>query len=678
MKKVLFLLTLIVFQLSFSQDSLSITLDDIQVIGIKPIKREPITLTKIGVDSIRMTFNGNDPFFVINRLSPGIYSQSDAGIPLGYSYIRMRGLDQTRINFTLNGIPLNEMEDQGIYFSNIPDFMSNIGEIQVQRGIGTSKYGTTSFAGSVNLETKSLLKEEGSVEVGMGSFNTFKVSGGYTSGLKGKFAYSSRMSYLRSDGFRENSGTEGFTYFGQGAYYGDKNILKIYGFSGVSKNQMSWFAPTDSMIKQNYRVNINQPDEVDRFNQNLVSINWINYSKQKLKFNSSLYFNNVNGWYSVYFDENFMGRFALNSYQSGAMSNIVYENDGLVLNTGLNYNYYQRSHTMSDNSNTQDLFYKNIGYKQDVIAFLKMVSRDFNGFSLFGDLQYRYVTFNYDGQLFYDWTFFNPKFGGKYIGENFTIHTMFGKTSREVTRSDILYGYDDVIVVDNSTIIDPISGNKYTVNSNPEDCYNFEFGSTFSSNRFNLSTNIYYMYFENERILSGEINYIGLPIRQRVNSSFRTGLELEMDYSIKGFFIGTNLSTSRNRIKRWVDPYTDQRYFDVTSAFSPNFIMNNFINYKIKWLTFGINGQFMSEMYLDNTQNVDFKTPSYYLFGCMLGFEDKNFSVSLNVNNLLNTKHYLPGGVENYDNMFGVSHGLRPTFFVGALRNAFINMKYKF
>jgi len=680
MKKLLLLsISLFLVTLLFSQDTIktNILLEDIEVIGIKPIKREPMTLTKIDIDSIRQTFNGSDPFFVMNRWSPGIYSQSDAGIPMGYSYIRMRGLDQTRINFTLNGIPLNEMEDQGIYFSNMPDFMSNIGEIQIQRGIGTSKYGTTSFAGSVNLETKSLLEEDGSVEVGMGSFNTFKVSGGYTSGLRGKFAYSSRISYLRSDGFRDNSGTEGFTYFGQGAYYGDKNILRLYGFSGMSKNQMAWFAPTDSLISRNYRLNMNTPDEVDNFNQNLVSLNWINYSKEKVKFNSSVYFNNINGWYTVYFDEDFMGRFSLNSYQSGAMTNIVYENNNFNLNGGLNYNYYQRSHTMSDNSSPDDLFYRNVGYKQDVISFIK-INRDFNGFNLFSDFQYRYVAFNYDGQLFHDWSFFNPKIGGKYIGNNFSIYTSFAKTSREVTRSDLLGGYDDVIVLDNNTVMDPLSEGIINLNVNPEDCYNFEFGGDFSKGGFRFSGNIYYMYFENERILSGEINYIGLPIRQQVNSSFRTGFESDMSYNYKGLSVGANLSVSRNRINRWVDPYTDERYSNVESAFSPNFIMNNYIQYKFKYLLIGLNGQYISEMYLDNRQDDNFKTPSYYLVGAIIGFDDKKFSVTININNIMNTKYYLPGGVDNYDEMLGVNHGLRPTFYVGALRNVFLNMKYKF
>ena len=662
MKKLLLILFTLVSSFTYSQDTLRTTeLESVQVIGIKPIKKEPITLTTIGIDSIRHTFQGNDPLFVMNRWSPSILSQSDGGLPVGYSYLRMRGLDQTRINFTLNGIPLNEMEDQGIYFSNMPDFMSNISEIQIQRGIGSSKYGTTSFAGSVNLETKSLIQKESSVEFGYGSFNTIKGSAGLTTGLiKDRFSFSSRFSYLKSDGFRQNSGTEGFTYFGQAGYFGKKDIVKLYGFTGRSSNQMAWLAPNDTMIQNDYRVNLNTSDERDLFNQNFIALNWINYKFNYVKFNSSVYFNNIGGRYTAYLDPSTLGLFSLNSYQTGVMTNVVYERNFLTITGGLNYNYYQRSHTLADNTLPNEIFYRNVGYKQDVVALFKL-NRDFNGFNLFLDLQYRWINFNYNKELDWTWNFFNPKFGAKYIGKNWSTYVSFATTGREVTRTDLLHGYDNVTVFGNNV---EAFGDTFSVNPLPERCYNSEFGVTFNWKGLNLSGNLYVMYFNNERIPTGQLNYIGLSLKNPVDESIRYGFEFDGSYFYKGLTIGTNLSVSKSRIYSWKDE-TGKLYQNTEAFASPRFLMNNFVQYKHKYFLVGLNGQYVSKMFLDNRQE-QLSTPAYYILGAQVGGMWKNISLTINVNNITNQKFYLPGGT-----LFN-----RPAYYVGALTNFFVNLKF--
>jgi iron complex outermembrane receptor protein len=664
MRKLIFILSIFLSQSIFGQDTLKThNLDSVQVVGIKPIKKEPITITTIGIDSIRHTLQGDDPFFVMNKWSPSILSQSDGGLPIGYSYLRMRGLDQTRINFTLNGIPLNEMEDQGIYFSNMPDFTSNIGEIQIQRGIGTSKYGTTSFAGSVNLETKSLLKKEISAEIGYGSFNTFRGSGGFTTGLiKDKLSFSSRFSYLKSDGFRRNSGTEGFTYFGQAGYFGKRDIVKLYGFTGESKNQMAWLAPNDSMINNDYRINLNTPDEKDKFRQTFVALNWINFRLESVKFNSSIYLNNINGKYTSYLDSSTLGLFSLNSYQTGAMTNIVYEKNYFTMTGGLNYNYYQRSHTLADNKLPNELFYQNVGYKQDVVAFFKL-NRDFNGFNLFLDLQYRWVNFNYNKELNWTWNFFNPKFGAKYIGKNWTTYVSFATTGREVTRTDLLSGYDNVSVLGNNV---EAFGDTFIVNPLPERCYNSEVGGTFNWKRLNLSGNFYVMYFNNERIPTGQINYIGLTLKNPVNESIRYGFEFDGSYFYKGLTIGTNLSISKSRIYSWRDE-SGKLYENTESFASPRFLMNNYIQYRHKYFLIGLNGQYVSSMFLDNKEDRFLSTPAYYIIGAQFGTSWNKISLTININNITNQKFFLPGGTLSN----------RPAYYVGSLTNFFLTLKIK-
>ena len=665
MKKLLLILTLITSNL-FAQDSIQpISLEEVQVVGIKTKKEDPVSITTIELDSINSEYLGDDPFFLIKKQTPSILTQSDNGTPYGYSYIRMRGLDQTRINFTLNGIPLNEMEDQGIYFSNMPDFLSNVEEIEVQRGIGTSKYGTTSFAGSVSMKTRSPLKRELRADIGYGSFNTQRYTVGFSSGLfkYSRFAFRSNISYLETDGFRYNSGTKGRTAFNEIGYYGDKNTVKIWGFNGRSENQMAWFAPNDSLINEDYRTNLNSPDEVDDFDQNLVAINWINYSRKNLTFNTSIYFNNINGFYTAFLDASTLGRFQLNSYQTGGMTNIVYSKDNTSINGGVNYNWYQRKHTLADNLTPNELWYKNWGYKQDWIGYVKW-NQKVDRLNIFVDLQYRHVTFNYDGLKTWNWDFINPKVGVKYFGSFYNFYVSVASTSREVTRSDLLRGYDDV---------EFLGGNQFqsftdtfNVNFQPERCYDIEIGGNLKSNGFNLDLNGYFMYFNNERIAYGEINYIGLTLKKPVERSIRTGLEANLSYSYKGLTVGTNISASYNRISKYVSS-DGREYQNVTQANSPWLLMNNYIEYSHKRFLVRLNGSYVSTIYLDNTQNSSLTTPQYYVLDGSLGYREGNVEVVLTTNNITNQKYYLPGGTD----------GRRPAYYVGALRNFFVNLKIR-
>ena len=241
MKKIITLLALLTAFTAKSQDTTKqYNLTDVQVVGIRTDKREPTTVTKINCDSVSPFVSlQKDPFFVIEKMTPSIYAQSDNGQANGYSYMRMRGLDQTRINFNLNGVPLNEMEDQGIYFSNMPGFYNYIGNISVQRGVGTSKYGNTSIAGSVNMETIDMSRK-------FTDINTFLVGNNknsfsnifYSSGLnKNGFAVQLGGTYVNNVGFREHSGNDGGSIFYSIGSFKNKNIIRLYGFIGKTHNQ---------------------------------------------------------------------------------------------------------------------------------------------------------------------------------------------------------------------------------------------------------------------------------------------------------------------------------------------------------------------------------------------------------------------------------------------------------
>ena len=717
--------------ISLSTDSLKLltlvdssSLPSIEIVGIRSNPTDPITTTKINMDSVRSTYQGGDPFFTINQWSPNVLTQSDNGSQYGYSYMRIRGFDQTKINFTLNGIPLNEMEDQGIYFSNMPGFLNNISNIQVTRGIGTSQYGTTSIGGSVDMETNSPLRRSVRFNLNQGSFNNKQISTIYNSGFlgKSKFAFSSNVSYMATNGFREHTQSEGFNYFGQVGYFSQKNTVRLYGFTGMSKNNLSWQPVSQNGYNvyssgfdtlgnyttfnnvnyfqngtnQNYRTNANGNIERDRFNQNFVALNWINYARSNLKYNSSLYFININGTYNtrepyylrdIVVDNEIAGqefypeifKYNLNSYQFGGMSNMVYNIGGFTFNTGINYNNYRREHRRNfyDQPTSLDStqYYVNTGFKSDFITYSK-INYQCNKFNYFVDLQYRNVAFKYldngsgfernyiNDILYHQWNFFNPKAGIKLIDDDYEAWISFGKTSREVTRTDLFYGYDDVDIND-GVVSNPLQGD-ITLNFTPEQVYDAEIGHKLKFSNLNLSYNLYYMITQNERLNNGNYNSIGMPLKSIMNKVERKGFELTSSYNYKKLKVSVNGSYSLNNI------FTDSPVITVP-ANTPTYMLNHSVSYGRKWMV-SINGNLMSRIYLDNTNDKNYSTPQYYIMNFIGSYNGDRVKLSFTVNNILNKKYFLPGGIINNSTPNGLDK--IAGFYPGITRSYFINATF--
>ena len=653
----------------FAQDTLKPhELSLIQVIGVRTDTREPITQTKVSCDSITFLNQQKDPFFVLDKVSPSIYSQSDNGQGNGYSYMRMRGLDQTRINFNLNGIPLNEMEDQGIYFSNMPGFYNYMSNISVQRGIGTSKFGQTSVAGSVNMESRDMTKhiEEVSTLVRSNLPDNHYYNFFYSPGLSEKgFAYQLGGTWQENQGFKEHSGNKGGSVFYGLGLYKKSNIFKLYGFSGIIYNQLSFYGvPVDS-INSNYRMNLNSPLDRDTINQNFVTANWVNFSKSNTKFNTSIYFNNVNGIYKT-------GGilFGVNSYQYGAMSNMVYEKNDNVLNIGLNSNIYQRRHFGSDFEGYYDTLrkfgeYKNTGYKKDVITFSKY-SRVIGKFNIFTDLQLRSVWFNTNDSKNYNWTFLNPKVGVKHLNTNSSTYFSLGYTQREPTRTDIIQGIIQSDTLnkrgnpDNSIFL-----SKYNSNLSPEKVTDIELGHNYHDKKIDINVNVYLMTINNEFVSTGTIDpYSGFMVKKAVESTLRTGFESDGKFNLNKFNVFYTFQYQLNKLF--------DSSFVQSIPFNPNLISSVGTSYKMGDFTIGVVGQYVSSMAIDmtclNCRESQKFSKEYWLLNGFCDYKYNKLNFGFKFNNLLDQKYYIPAGI---------SAGT-PTFYVGQLQNWTINVKYKF
>ena len=276
MKKILLIITTILTININGQDTIKIqVLTDIEVTGVRTNTKTPISQKLITKEEISTSYQGQEMTYILDK-TPAITSQSDGGQPNGYTTFRLRGIDQTRINMTLNGVPLNEPEDQGVYFSNYPNFAINVESMQIQRGVGTSANGTASYGGSINFEGKTGINKETTAQVGYGSFNTQRANITYGSGIsKNKIAFYTGVSVYQTNGYKYNSSGKGNSAFISCCYYGNKNVIKFTGFTGRSLNQMAWLGVSESDIKRNPRINYNPFGEDDDFNQSLLQLQYV-------------------------------------------------------------------------------------------------------------------------------------------------------------------------------------------------------------------------------------------------------------------------------------------------------------------------------------------------------------------------------------------------------------------
>ncbi len=361
-KMILFTLLLLSIQVVAQDTTKTVKLTDIEVTGVRTDTKTPISQKILTKEDIGKSYQGQEMSYILDK-TPSVTSQSDGGQPNGYTTFRMRGIDQTRINMTLNGVPLNEPEDQGVYFSNYPNFATNIKSLQIQRGVGTSANGTASYGGSLNFEGKTGTEKETSVQMGYGSFNTQRANISHGSGInKHGLAFYTGLSAYQSDGYKYNSGGSGYSAFVSCGYYGEKNVIKFTGFTGRSINQMAWLAVSDSSIKADPRTNYNPKGENDDFTQSFGQLQYVRSITKNSTLTTTGYYNRLNGVWGMFVSPTDLMKFKLGSNFYGIMSNYHLEANKFTLNVGVHGNTYDRTHIGSIDTTH---LYTNIGTKVD-------------------------------------------------------------------------------------------------------------------------------------------------------------------------------------------------------------------------------------------------------------------------------------------------------------------------
>ncbi|HEX6101357.1 MAG TPA: TonB-dependent receptor [Thermoanaerobaculia bacterium] len=670
-------------------ERLDVTLDPafsetMVVSAIRAEAETPVTKTDIAREEIEQQYHGQDvPLLLRDAPAVNAFSESGAG-GSGYSYITLRGVSPTRINFTLDGVPLADSEDMGTYFADFPDLARSLESIQIQRGVGTSTVGTPSFGGSVNMQSIDLAASQRvDATLGGGSYDGRQASIGYHSGaLPGGFAFYTRVSFLENEGFRDNSATEQRNVFFSGSKTVGDALLKLTGFSGKEKMQSSYYAVDEETLQTNLRFNPLRPEERDEFGYDLAQLQYIRPLGSQSDMTASVYYQRGYGWFRLFSGENELRQYGLDGMLLGSILTYSRTSGPLTLNTGVHVNRFQRDHTR-DNLDRGQRDYANYGVKGEANAFAKVTYAS-GRWNLYGDAQVRRASFDYHGDVdidAIDWTFFNPKIGARYaLSAQSSLYASVGRTTREPTRNDMFLGEDNP----------PVAFDLGAVR--PERVLDFEAGWSWRGPNVELAANLYAMEFHNEIAATGEQSEIGLTLRKNVDRSFRRGVELDASWQVvPAVRLKTNANFSRNRIKQWtqfIDVYdaegnwTGSRPVDhrnVEPLLSPSVIVNQAVDYTPNAL-FSLGGvaRYVGRSYLDNTNNALTDAPAYFVLDANASYAVTDWArVTLQVNNVLDDDGIRPSG---YSYLYFTGEELAGTayYYPHATRNAVVLLDFTF
>ena len=672
------------------QDTTKIqALEQVYLNGVRVAADSPITHSNLTKQDLAKRNLGQDIPVLLNYL-PGVVTTSDAGAGVGYTGIRVRGSDATRVNVTINGIPYNDSESQGTFWVNLPDFASSIESLQLQRGVGSSTNGSGSFGASLNIDTDRSSKDAyAQIANSYGSFDTRKHSVKFSTGLlNDRVEISGRVSNITSDGYIDRASSDLKSYFLQGSYKTDNTFIKALVFGGREVTYQSWFGIDEQTLSTNptfnpagmysdedgtVRFHQNQVDDYDqdhyqliwneRYNNNWSTSATLNYTKgsgffEEYKEDASLDFHGllpitIDGETST--ESDLVRRRWLENNFYALSANANYKDENWDTTTGVFYSYYQGLHfgeviwaTNFTGPNLGDRYYSGTGDKHELTTFSKASYKINNSWSVFGDLQMRIVNYKTAGltsdkvNMVVDeqYEFFNPKFGASYsLNQGNQLYVSYGRASREPRRSDFEQGV-------------------FT----PEILDDYELGWRFTGKNNTLSANLYYMDYKDQLVLTGQLDDSGGFIRETSGNSYRAGLEVEGDFKVlKQLHVRPNIALSSNKNK----DYTTSRDGELVNlgttniSFSPSFIAGNSIDYSpTQNLQIALLSKYVGEQYLGNIDSQTSKLDAYFLndFSVNYTITKLSFAKSLVlqglVNNIFDVKYISNGYFYTYDDDF--------------------------
>ena len=641
-------------------------LDEVLVSAIRVTKKTPVSFSNLTKQDIQSRNLGQDIPILMNFM-PSVVTTSDAGNGIGYTGIRVRGSDATRVNVTINGVPYNDAESHGTFWVNMPDFSSSVGSLQLQRGVGTSTNGAGAFGASLNLATDTFSKESsGEISNSFGSFNTRKHTLKFSTGLMNdNFELAGRFSNIDSQGYIDRAASDLKSYFLQGTYVGKTTLIKALIFGGTEKTYQSWYGVDAQTLENDRTFNYAgiytdaqgntqfYDNQTDNYQQHHFQLHWNEKINPNWSSNIALHYTKGNGYYEEYASGESLADYGLIPSGDIDVSDLVrqkwldndfygttfslnYKKEKLDLIFGGSWNQYLGDHfgkviwtQLLTQNPLGGKYYQDEATKTDANTFLKVNYQWFPKWNLFADLQYRNVRYNANGvqpELVNDvFSFLNPKAGVTYnLNPNNAFYFSYAKANREPNRTDY----------ENGT-------------PNAESLDDYELGWRHEQKKAKWNANLYYMKYKNQLILTGELDDVGNPIRSNTDKSYRLGGEIELTYQIlKKLQYQGNVTYSINTIEG------ENGAADKKIAFSPSVVSSSMLVFqplkslKISWLQ-----KYVGEQYLSNAESETSKLSSYMTHDLNVSFEfiPKSIFKSIQLNGLVNNimnKKYVSNGAD--------------------------------
>ena len=666
----------------------SVAIEQIEVVATRASRTTPIAHTNLSRSEIEERNYGEDIPSLLANL-PSVVISSESGTGIGSTSFRVRGTDATRINVTLNGVPMNDAETHSVYWYDTPDLVSSLGSVQLQRGVGTSTAGTGAFGASLNMTSApSAAKFSGRASLSYGSFNTAKQEIALSSGLLGgHWAIDGRLSHLSSDGYVERASSNLSSYMLQAGYYNGRTSVKLLSFGGVAKVYLAYTGLTAEQMAENRRYNPegeiiigdkvvgffdDHTDNYTQINNQLVVSHIFN---DKWRINATAHYTYGNGYYRNYKNDawlpgygiapievggalvestNLLRKKVMGNNFGGLVASAAYTAERVSVTLGASASLYDGVHygEISDLVEAPDFataeYYRNYTTKWDTSCFAKVDWLITKGLNLYADVQYRHITHRISGvnDNFDDTTgamqelninrhynFFNPKLGLHYsFARDHAIYASAAVGQKEPTRNN----FTDIRKGEYPTA---------------EKMLDIEAGYTYNTEIVSLGINLYYMMYRDQLVQTGELSDTGELLSRNVPDSYRRGVELSLAVNATEWFsLGGNATLSQNHIKNYVD-YIDGVAFErgrTTIAYSPSVIAGTFFDFHTHGFVARLSTRYVSKQYLTNGQYEDLTLPRYCVSDLDISYtlhtkkvEKVRFGVK--IGNLFNAKYCASG-----------------------------------
>jgi len=683
--------------------------DEVIVYATRAGNNTPVAYQNIEKKEIAaMNFGQDLPVLLGNSVSA--VTTSDAGNGMGYTALRIRGTDMTRINVTINGIPLNDPESHNVYWVDLPDFASSTNNVQIQRGVGTSTNGASAFGASINLQSAQLNTEPyAELNSAFGSYNTLKNSISFGSGLFNKqFSMDARISKLSSDGYIDRATSDLLSYYISGAYTSDKNLLRFNIFSGKEKTYQAWDGVPSVVLDtnrtyngmgsyyDNHGIQHYYSNETDNYTQTHYQAIYSHQFTKKLFLNTAIHHTRGAGYYEQYRESDDLADYGIDPIRTNSSYYIIgsdtimtpdstittsdlirqkhlantftgltwslsYRIDRMKSSLGGSWNTYTGNHfgtviwsQFTANSEINHEWYRSQALKNDFNIFAKTEFALTAKINSWVDLQYRRIYYSIDGTdddqrditQNHTYNFFNPKAGVSYqLSASQNMYASISVANREPNR-------DNFVDADPSQPV-----------PQPERLYDAEAGYAISTKRISINANAYYMYYNQQLVLTGAINDVGAPVMVNVPSSYRAGIELSAKALLSDKLKWEpSVTLSRNKIKSFTEYVDDWDTWGQTAvnhtntelSFSPALIANSTISWMIfRGLNMNLISKFVGKQYIDNTESSDRQLDPYFVNNLLINYTIKpgfckEIGFSVMINNLFNQEYESNAWVYRY------------------------------